>query len=40
MKKYTPLIVLAIFAIGVLIMITSMQDISAKTTQGVRAVQK
>jgi len=32
MKKYTPLIVLAIFIIGVFFMIDGMQDVVAKTT--------
>jgi len=32
MKKYTPLIVLAIFSIGVFFMVSAMRDITAKTT--------
>ncbi len=32
MKKYTPLIVLAIFSIGVFFMITTMKDVTHQTT--------
>ncbi len=40
MKKYAPLIVLAMFAIGVYFMVIGMKDITAQTTQGARIVQE